>query len=199
MHCRTRVAVSAVVVLAAASCGSSSTSSSSQHPPTSQRTTTSVEPTVPRGAYTPHTAPYPPPTPIVPRLDVTPGATDPRVTAVTIHNTICARHYRSTVSLSKPEAKLVKVAVMTTYRSAGMPADYQLDHLIPLELGGSNDQRNLWPEPWERMGARLVGAGHGAESKDKVELALQLKVCAGQITLADAQRLIAADWVTALR
>jgi hypothetical protein len=26
---------------------------------------------------------------------------------------------------------------------------YELDHLIPLELGGSNDLRNLWPQPFE--------------------------------------------------
>jgi hypothetical protein len=63
----------------------------------------------------------------------------------------------------------------------------ELDHLIPLELGGSNDLSNLWVE-----------AGPVPNPKDAVEHRLHNEVCAGQITLHLAQERIAADWRNAL-
>ena len=80
----------------------------------------------------------------------------------------------------------------------GQVSDYELDHLISLELGGNPfDPKNLWMEPWERRGAEFASAGHGAESKDVVENRLHREVCAGQIALSDAQREIATDWTSA--
>ncbi len=36
-----------------------------------------------------------------------------------------------------------------------IPYAHEVDHLVSLELGGSNDIRNLWPEPSAgRWGAR---------------------------------------------
>jgi hypothetical protein len=62
-------------------------------------------------------------------------------------------------------------------------AGYVIDHLVSLELGGSNDLDNLWPEqPAE------------AKRKDVVENALYLAVCKGQMSLADAQEQIATWW-----
>jgi hypothetical protein len=66
------------------------------------------------------------------------------------------------------------------------------DHLISLELGGSNDIQNLWPEsyrtePWN------------AHVKDRLEDRLNDLVCAGRLGLADAQRSIATDWIAAYR
>jgi hypothetical protein len=61
-----------------------------------------------------------------------------------------------------------------------------VDHLISLELGGSNDVKNLWPEPYE--------PSPGAKEKDKVENWLHAQVCAGRIPIAEAQREIAGDW-----
>jgi hypothetical protein len=66
-----------------------------------------------------------------------------------------------------------------------VPGEY--DHLIPLELGGASDTRNLWFEP-----------GVLPNPKDKIENALRQRVCSGAMTLADAQRRIATDWTTAL-
>jgi hypothetical protein len=62
----------------------------------------------------------------------------------------------------------------------------ELDHLVPPELGGSNDITNLWPE-----------AGRVPNPKDKVENALNRAVCAGKVSLAAAQNAIASDWLTA--
>jgi hypothetical protein len=69
-------------------------------------------------------------------------------------------------------------------------ADYEEDHLIPLELGGApRDPRNLWPEP--HYGSKM------AYTKDSVENALKKAVCDGQVDLVDAQRAIATNWTTA--
>lgn len=62
----------------------------------------------------------------------------------------------------------------------------EVDHLISLELGGSNDIENLWPEPYlPRPGAR---------QKDVLENWLHKQVCSGKMPLADAQRAISTDW-----
>lgn len=53
---------------------------------------------------------------------------------------------RPPVSYTDP----VKSKIMVAYHlGAGQPkAGYELDHLIPLELGGApSDPANLWPEP----------------------------------------------------
>lgn len=60
------------------------------------------------------------------------------------------------------------------------PGEYEVDHLISLELGGSNSQKNLWPERQP-----------GARSKDQVENALHAAVCEGAIALRRAQSKIA--------
>jgi hypothetical protein len=56
-------------------------------------------------------------------------------------------------------------------------ADYEEDHLVPLELGGSpTATTNLWPEPYS--GTKT------AYTKEGVETKLKNAVCAGTITLA---------------
>jgi len=76
------------------------------------------------------------------------------------------------------------------YAEYGIPAGqryrYRIDHLVPLELDGKNSMGNLWPQP--------VGA---SRAKDRLENTLHSMVCAGQITLASAQRAIRTNWVRA--
>lgn len=67
----------------------------------------------------------------------------------------------------------------------------ELDHLIPLELGGSNREQNLWPEPYNVL--------WNARAKDRLEGRLHKLVCDGSIDLATAQREIASDWIAAYR
>jgi hypothetical protein len=64
--------------------------------------------------------------------------------------------------------------------------NYEFDHLIPRELGGADDVRNLWPQPWPQ-----------AREKDRLENALRKAVCARRVALSVAQRAIADDWVAA--
>jgi hypothetical protein len=76
------------------------------------------------------------------------------------------------------------------YRLYGIPrgTPAELDHLVPIGLGGSNAIINLWPE-----------AGRVPNPKDLVENRLRAAVCAGTVTLAAAQQAIAADWMTAIQ
>lgn len=63
---------------------------------------------------------------------------------------------------------------------------YEVDHLVALELGGTNAPANLWPQP--------APAFH---HKDALENWLHKRVCAGDMELSEAQRRIATDWVSA--
>jgi hypothetical protein len=56
------------------------------------------------------------------------------------------------------------------------PYEYEVDHLVSLELGGNNSQRNLWPEKQP-----------AAKDKDKIENSLHRQVCDASITLKRAQ------------
>jgi hypothetical protein len=82
----------------------------------------------------------------------------------------------------------LKLQQITDYGYADRnPKNYEEDHLISLELGGSpNDPKNLWPEP-----------GSSPNPKDEIENLCNKKVCSGQITLTQAQHEIATDWQTA--
>ncbi len=64
---------------------------------------------------------------------------------------------------------------------------YEVDHLVSLELGGSNDIANLWPE--------LASPTPGFHQKDQVENYLHDQICLGAISLATAQQEIATNWL----
>lgn len=67
---------------------------------------------------------------------------------------------------------------------------YQMDHLIPLSLGGHpTDTRNIWPQ-------QLI-AQWSARRKDFLEEKLHEKVCKGELTLDDARKQIQTNWIEA--
>ena len=66
------------------------------------------------------------------------------------------------------------------------PGQYQVDHLISLQLGGSNDISNLWPEPAEPK--------PGFHEKDRIENYLHDEICKGNISVREAQIQIATNW-----
>jgi hypothetical protein len=85
-----------------------------------------------------------------------------------------------------------KTAAMKSYgEPASLRSTVELDHLIPLELGGANDTSNLWPEVSDEPGQGF------RNSKDQVENELKSAVCAHRIAIADAQNAIATNWTTA--
>ena len=71
---------------------------------------------------------------------------------------------------------------------------YEIDHFISLELGGANDIRNLWPEPYALA---VKGETLGARQKDVVETGLHRMMRRGSLTLRQAQAIIRKDWVRA--
>lgn len=129
----------------------------------------------------------------LPDAACTPGGVTQTVTQETIGVTICTPGYARRVRPPSSVTARIKHAVMAAYGlddSAG--ADYELDHLVPLELGGAPDDiANLWPQP--RTGEA------NSTMKDRVETALHDSVCRGEIPLADAQHRIATDWFGAYR
>jgi hypothetical protein len=129
----------------------------------------------------------------LPDAGCTPGAVDPAVTQDTILQTICIANYTTKVRPPTSYTTPLKRTLMLAYGYAGQTlADYELDHLISLELGGApRDPANLWPEPWTGLA--------NARQKDVVENSLHSQVCSGALTLADAQQQIATDWLAVYR
>jgi hypothetical protein len=76
----------------------------------------------------------------------------------------------------------------------GPPPDYEVDHLVPLCLGGADDDANLWPEP-----RRSIEPEWPAERKDDLERRLCQMVCSGELDVAEAQGEIASDWTGSYR
>lgn len=117
-----------------------------------------------------------------PDKECTPGAIFPDVTA----KDICTPGYAKKVR--KVSASLKKAVYAEYGITHHGPGEYEVDHHISLELGGSNDIANLWPEAAEPR--------PGFHEKDKVENYLHKEVCSGKMPLQEAQFKIANDWLT---
>jgi len=126
----------------------------------------------------------------LPDPNCTPGSSDPAVTQDNIDSTICKSGYTSTVRPPASDTDKVKAGSLREYgQTATKTTEY--DHLVSLELGGSNSVSNLWPEP------NKSGATGTTNPKDAIETQLNKAVCSHKVTLAAAQKAIAHDWVTA--
>jgi len=149
----------------------------------------------------PHTEvqPFPPagtcaapgaPGAVLPDRACTPGALDPHVTQANLASTVCrAGGYTKSVRPPAAVTGVEKRAALVAYGDTGPSSGYELDHLVPLSLGGSpNSPANLWPQP-----------GSAPNAKDKLEGALLDLVCSDRMPLAEAQQAISTDWVTAYR
>lgn len=116
---------------------------------------------------------------ILPDFACSPGAvltTDSKI--------ICVSGYTKTV---RNVTEATKKKVFAEY---GIPysqrSNYEVDHIISLELGGSNDISNLYPESY------LIK--NGAKTKDIFENYLHKQICNGKMEVAEAQRQISSDW-----
>ena len=111
-----------------------------------------------------------------------PGAYYSRLTKAVI----CASSFRTRSIRNVPQS--AKYAVEREYGL--VPGSYgrtiEIDHIVPLELGGSNSIANLFPEP-----------GSGAANyhvKDRLENRIHALVCAGALDLGAARTQIASNW-----
>ena len=111
----------------------------------------------------------------------TPGAIFPNATK----EQVCTPGYSKSV---RNVPARVKNQVYAEYGiTSHKPGQYEVDHLISLELGGSNSIANLWPEAAEPR--------PGFHEKDKVENYLHAQVCDGTMSLQQAQQQIATNWL----
>jgi len=130
-----------------------------------------------------------------PNVLVTPGVINPTVNQANISQNVCKANWTSKVRPTITYTnKLKATQLATTYKSfvalyGAAASGYEEDHLISLQLGGSpTDPKNLWPQPY---------SGSNARKKDVVETKLKNMICSAKISLADAQKAIAKDWVAA--
>lgn len=119
-----------------------------------------------------------------------PGLTPGEVFADATVEQICALGYARRMRHVLPE-QYVQVFASYGLEFPQPAGAYELDHLIPLELGGDNASRNLWPQPASPV--------PGFNQKDELENLLHERVCSGAISLVDAQRGIASDWIAMYR
>jgi hypothetical protein len=101
---------------------------------------------------------------------------------------ICAGDFRTDPIRLVPQSEKEDVE-----REYGLPVmkygkTLEIDHIVSLELGGSNDIANLFPE------RRDVSPGY--KVKDKLENKLHDLVCDGKLTLSSVRRRIASNWQT---
>ncbi|WP_407571772.1 hypothetical protein [Deinococcus altitudinis] len=121
--------------------------------------------------------------PVLPDPKFSPGdvlTSDPKL--------VCVSGYTKTVR-NVPQSLKEQV-----YREYGItsrqPGEYEIDHIISLELGGSNSIRNLYPESYRTQPLN-------AHVKDALENRLHALACSGKITLQEAQTAIASNWTVA--
>lgn len=136
----------------------------------------------------------------LPIAELTPGDT-----YTTNPITACSAHTGSEPDSIRNVPELEKKEVFTSY---GMPEGNhtgycggkkgcEVDHLIPLKIGGANTKANLWPQSY-------VGEWN-ATHKDNLEKRLIARVCRTtklhpiRLPIKVAQRAIANDWIQAYR
>jgi hypothetical protein len=124
---------------------------------------------------------------VAPNRSLTPGAVRP----VTLSQ-ICSSEDND---LDPTVSPVTETAVLREYGVSVDPAvarNYQIDYLVNPQLGGTNDIKNLWPQPYS-------SGAWDAHAKDVLEQHLHQMVCDRTVDLATAQREIEVDWIAAYK
>jgi len=128
-----------------------------------------------------------------PDPNCTPGAFNPSLTLAVLKNpdfkTGCVRNQATSESA---KADTYQYYGITDMNKEGHGQVCELDHLIPLYLGGADTLDNIWPQcgPEGASGEDLY-----FKKKDKVEVYLGDQVRAGKMSLAVAQKGIVKNWM----
>jgi len=110
---------------------------------------------------------------------------NPAVTQATIDQTICVSGWTATVRPPESYTENLKEEQMAAEGLPGGLSEYEEDHRMPLELGGSpSDPMNLSPE-----------YPASPNPKDADETAFKQEVCSGTLTLLQAQEEMVAKWL----
>jgi hypothetical protein len=119
--------------------------------------------------------------PLLPDPRLTPGDTLP-----VTRQDVCVPGYSKKIR-DVPDS--VKNQAYAAYGiTSHKPHEYEVDHLISLELGGSNSIKNLWPQSY-------ITQPWNAHVKDTLENELHRQVCSGKMDMKAAQDAIAKDWI----
>jgi hypothetical protein len=122
---------------------------------------------------------------IVPDRSLTPGLTR-RVSM----RDVCAMAHEKVIG---DVSTSLRQEVFQEYGIANAHAgDYEIDYLIAPGLGGVEDIRNLWPEPY-------TSRTWNARVKDALEERLHQSVCSGELDLSTAQHDISTNWIAAYK
>ena len=117
---------------------------------------------------------------VYPNPTLTPGAV-----LTTDASAICTAGYAASVrNVSAATKKQVYAEYGVSYPQAA--GAYEVDHFVPLEIGGSNDIKNLWLEP--------ASPTPGFHQKDQFENFEHDQACKGTINAAEAQSRMVSDW-----
>jgi len=115
------------------------------------------------------------------------------VTQATIAQTICQPGYTKAV---RPPTNFTNSVKQTLLKRAGYPesevSKYKLDYVVPVALGGH-------PRKLENFELIRRDGPINTKRKNGIEQKLQCLVCAGELSLADAQREAATDWQAAFQ
>jgi hypothetical protein len=121
---------------------------------------------------------------ILPNSKLTPGSV-----LTTDTTLICKPGYSKTVRHTSGK---LKRQIYAEYGVNARAGHYEIDHLIPLGIGGADTRENLWPESYDTQPGNAL-------AKDRLEDFLHTEVCSGRISITQAQKEIAADWIAAYR
>jgi len=130
----------------------------------------------------------------LPDLTKTPGVVRHDLTAEAICTTSWGKDRRFVTEKMKRE--VFAVYGLSGNDDPSCPLDkhgrrFEIDHIVSRELGGADDVRNLWPQ--------CYAGKWGASLKDALENKLHREICAGRITLKQAQNMLVNDWRVAYR
>ena len=119
----------------------------------------------------------------LPNSTLTPGHT-----ATVTRDVLCGAEFKSA---DRNIPITLKRQTFDRYGLRPEAVGYNVDHLIPIFLGGSNSPKNLWPQS--------LSGEWNYHMKNRLERRLRKMVCSQTIALETAQQEIARDWVSAYK
>jgi Protein of unknown function (DUF3761) len=102
---------------------------------------------------------------------------------------LCSASFHTGGVRDVPESEKFQVEQEYGLKPGHYGHSLEIDHIVSLELGGSNSIANLYPEE-----ASFASGAPGYHAKDRVENAAHAWLCQGKISLRAVQRAIATNW-----